>query len=85
MGNAPGFGSMKARRLRSLLQRELGYTVDKTRSKGGSHRRLVCEGRPDLTFAFHDGDEIGGTMVRTILVRGVGLTLEQALEVVMRG
>ncbi len=56
-----------------MLQRELGYTVDKTRSKGGSHRRLVSEGRPDLTFAFHDGDEIGGTMVRLYSSEVLGL------------
>lgn len=76
---------MKARRLRSLLERRLGYVVVSGRSKGGSHRRLEAPGRPGLWFAFHDGDEVGPAMIRTILVRQVGLTLDEAKEVVRRG
>lgn len=76
---------MKARRLRSLLERKLGYVVVARRSKGGSHRRLEAPGRPGLWFAFHDGDEVGGAMIRTILVRQVGLTLDEAKDVVQRG
>lgn len=79
---APGFGAMKARRLRTLLERELGYKL--VSSKGGSHRKLASEGRPQLTFAWHDGDEIGAAMVRTILVRQVGLSLDEAKELVRR-
>jgi predicted RNA binding protein YcfA (HicA-like mRNA interferase family) len=75
---------MKARRLRSLLARELGYEVVPGRGKG-SHRRLEAPGRPGLWFAFHDGDEVGAAIVRTILVRQVGLTLDEAKEVVRRG
>ncbi len=73
---------MKARKLRTLLERELGYTLAST--KGGSHRRLVCENRPQLTFAWHDGDEIGPAMVRHILVRDVGLSSDEAKELVRR-
>jgi predicted RNA binding protein YcfA (HicA-like mRNA interferase family) len=74
---------MKARRLRTLLERELGYRARP--GGGGSHRKLEAPGRPTLTFAFHDGDEVGGAMVRTILVRQVGLTLDEAKEVAARG
>jgi predicted RNA binding protein YcfA (HicA-like mRNA interferase family) len=83
MSVAPGFGAMKARRLRSLLERELGYVAKP--GTGGSHRKLEAPGRPQLTFAFHDGDEVGAAMVRTILVRQVGLTLDEAKQVVKRG
>lgn len=79
---APGFRALKARKLRTLLERELGYTL--ASSKGGSHRKLKCEGRPTLTFAWHDGDEIGGAMIRTILVRQVGLSVDEAKELVRR-
>jgi predicted RNA binding protein YcfA (HicA-like mRNA interferase family) len=76
---------MKARRLRSLLERRLGYTVDPNHSKGGSHRTLRSPGRPTVTFAFHDGAEVGPHVVRRILVKDVGLTLDEAKEVVRRG
>jgi len=74
---------MKARRLRGLLARELGYAVEEP-TGGGSHRKLVAAGRPTLVFAFHDRDEIGPAMVRRILVRDVGLTLAEAVEVMKR-
>lgn len=45
---APGFPSMKARRLRRLLERELGYAV--VRQKG-SHRRMESPDHPAITFA----------------------------------
>lgn len=76
---------MKARRLRSLLQRELGYEVDPASERGGSHTWLVSAGRPRVRLAFHDGDEVGGDVVRKVLVRDVGLTLDEAREVVRRG
>ncbi len=83
MAKAPGFAAMKARRLRRLLELELGYeVVDAT---GGSHRKMRSEGRPTLIFAFHDGDEIGPATVRSILVKQVGLSLDEAKEVVGRG
>lgn len=83
MPNAPGFAAMKARRMRSLLERELGYTAKP--GTGGSHRKLEAEGRPTLIFAFHDGAEVGPALVRSILVKQVGLTLEEAKQVVKRG
>jgi len=53
---------MKAGRLLAVLLR-VGWTVSRQR---GSHRRLVRPGHPPLTFAFHDGDEIGPRMVAKI-------------------
>lgn len=79
---APGFAAMKARRLRRLLETQLGYTV--VRQKG-SHRRMESPGHRPIMFAFHDGDTVGPALVRDILVRQVGLTLEQAKEVAGRG
>lgn len=70
---------MKAKKMRRCL-RKLGYRADPNRGKGGSHTWLVCEGRPDVLFAFHDKVEIGSVMVRKILVQQVGLTLEEAKE-----
>lgn len=63
----------------AILQRELGYRVER---QVGSHRRLVAEGRPTLTFAFHDGVSLSPGVVRDILIRQVGLTHDDALKVV---
>ena len=65
-----------------LLRVDLGYEV--TRQKG-SHRRLESEGRPAITFAFHDGRSLTPVEVRDILVKQVGLTFAEALEVVQDG
>lgn len=73
MGNQ--IPSMKARALLAVLKREpLCYSV--TRQKG-SHRRLESPSYPPLLFAFHDGDTIGATMVKKILINSVGLTAEE--------
>lgn len=75
------FPAMKARRLLTMLTQELGYAVVRHE---GSHRRLTAPGRPDLTFAFHDGVEVGGVAVRRILVKQVRLSETEALEVIRR-
>jgi len=46
----------------------------------GSHRRLEAEGRPSLTFSFHDRETIPGGMVRKILVDQIGLTEDDARD-----
>jgi predicted RNA binding protein YcfA (HicA-like mRNA interferase family) len=76
------FPALKAAQLLRVL-RSLGYEVQEHR--GGSHRWLRARGRPDLRWAFHDGVTIGPVMVRRILVRDVGLDVDEALEVVRRG
>ena len=47
--------------LGSLLKS--GWSVKRQR---GSHRILTKVGRPDCTFAFHDGEEIGPRMLARI-------------------
>ncbi len=73
------FPSLKARQLVRILGR-LGYRV--ARHAGTSHRWMVAEGRPRIRIAFHDRDTIGPRLVRNILVEQVGLTAEQALELI---
>lgn len=63
----------------AVLQRELGYKIER---QAGSHRRLVAEGRPSLTFAFHDGVSLSPGLVRDILIKQVGLSRDDALKVV---
>lgn len=71
---------MRGRALLRLLARQpLGYQEDPSRSRRGSHRTLISEGRPALIFAFHDRQEIAPGLVRKILIRDVGLTEEEAL------
>lgn len=73
----PGFSELSARRMRRVLEK-LGYV--QVSNKGGSHRKLRAEGRPDITFAFHDGDTVGPHLVRDM--KQVGLTLDDARKVV---
>jgi predicted RNA binding protein YcfA (HicA-like mRNA interferase family) len=73
------FPSMKAGDLLRVLCRDpLGYSVDRQR---GSHRRLVSEKYPPLLFSFHDGVTVAPRLVRKILLQDVGLTAEEAEEV----
>ena len=75
------FPSLRAQQMLRVLRR-LGYQEGR---REGSHRRLVAGGRPELTFAFHDRVTLPPGVVRSILVRQVGLTVDEALEVVRRG
>lgn len=63
----------------AVLQGKLGYEVER---QSGSHRRLVAEGRPTLTFAFHDSVSLSPGEVRDILVKQVGLGRDEALRMV---
>lgn len=76
------FPSLKARVMLRLLQAELGYSLVR---RSGSHRRLVAVGRPELTFAFHDRRSLTPVEVRDILVKQVGLSVDDALKVVRGG
>ena len=76
----PGFPSLRARRLRTLLQRELGYEVVRQR---GSHKQMRAPGLKPITFAYPDGDAIGALMVRRILL-STGISEERAKEVASR-
>jgi predicted RNA binding protein YcfA (HicA-like mRNA interferase family) len=70
--------AIKSRRLlRVLMSEPLGY-VEVRRS--GSHRRLKADGRPALTWAFHDSRTLSPTEVRRVLVNQVGLAEDEALK-----
>ncbi|HWX44639.1 MAG TPA: type II toxin-antitoxin system HicA family toxin [Solirubrobacteraceae bacterium] len=57
------FPSLKAKQLLRVLQAEpLGYRI--TRQKG-SHRKLEAVSHPTVIFAFHDGQTIRPSTVRT--------------------
>jgi predicted RNA binding protein YcfA (HicA-like mRNA interferase family) len=72
------FPSLKAKRLLTILMaKPLEYRIVR---QSGSHRRMESEGRPSLTFAFHDGATIPGGMVRKILVQQVGLDEREARD-----
>jgi predicted RNA binding protein YcfA (HicA-like mRNA interferase family) len=69
--------SQSAEALAILTSEPLNYRVVR---QSGSHRRLEADGRPTLTFAFHDGTTIAPGLVRKIFVNDVGLTDEEARE-----
>jgi predicted RNA binding protein YcfA (HicA-like mRNA interferase family) len=62
--------SSKARRVLAALLR-IGWVVK--RQSGTSHRILARPGWPDFVFAFHDGAEIGPSMLARI-AKYTGLT-----------
>jgi hypothetical protein len=80
------FPSMRWPQLERILTREpLNYRLERhkgRRPKGGSHKKLVADGRPDLYMAFHDQAEIPGRTIRTILVDQVGLSEDEARALV---
>lgn len=74
---------MKAAKLQSLLESELGYFI---KAQRGSHKKMASrDGHPQLTFAFHDGDEVPPGLVRKILVKDVGLAAEAASQLLGLG
>lgn len=73
------FPTMKARELLNILLRKpLNYRIMRMR---GSHRTLISLDRPRVLYSYHDSEELSGYMVRKILVNGVGLNENEALEV----
>ena len=76
--SATQFGSMKAKDLFALLRRRpLGYQVT---HQTGSHRKLESDHYPPLLFAFHDRDTVPPGLVRKILTKDVGLSKQEALD-----
>jgi predicted RNA binding protein YcfA (HicA-like mRNA interferase family) len=69
---------MGANALLAVLQRAPLNYIEVRRN--GSHRVLRAESRPPLSFSFHQGVTIGPRLVRKILVDDVGLTEEEALD-----
>lgn len=72
------FPSLRGRAFIRIIE-GLGYTCVR---RNGSHRRYEAPGRQPITVAFHDNADIPPGLVRSILTRQVGLTIEEALEVV---
>jgi len=69
---------MKAKRLLAVLERKpLSYRVTR---RAGSHRRLRSPDYPSITFAFHDNQTVPPWTVSKILLGDVGLTEDDALE-----
>ena len=71
------YPSMKSSDLLHILA-HLGYIEDR---RVGSHRRLKANGRPDLTFAFHDGQTVPPGLVRKIVAKDVGLSEDEIREI----
>lgn len=72
------FPAMKSRRLLRVLTSEpLNYHEVR---RSGSHRRLKAEGRPALTWAYHDSRTLSPVEVRRVLVNQVGLAEAEALK-----
>ncbi|WP_196775527.1 type II toxin-antitoxin system HicA family toxin [Corynebacterium xerosis] len=71
---------MKATKLRGILKKELGYKVVPKRGKG-SHTVYESEEYGRLVWGFHNKRNLAPREVRNVLVRQVGLTIEQAKEV----
>ena len=63
------FPSAKAKKVLAALLR-IGWVVKR---QTGSHKTLSRSGWPDYVFAFHDGDEIGPSMISRI-AKATGLT-----------
>lgn len=75
------FPSLKAKKLMKVLQRKpLCYEVV---SQEGSHCKLQSKtGYPPIDFVHHDKDEVPPGLVRQMLVKRVGLTEKEALELI---
>lgn len=70
------FPSVKAKRLLAILERKpLNYRVQR---QAGSHRWLLSPDYPPLLFAFHDRATVRPQVVRKILLRDVGLAMDEA-------
>ena len=63
------WGSAKAKHVLAALLR-IGWSVKRT---SGSHRTLWKEGRPNVIFAYHDGEELGPKILARI-AKETGLT-----------
>ena len=72
------FPSLSGAELMRFLAK-LGYKVQRV---NGSHHILAAPDRPGLVFAYHKGQTFPPGLVRKILVKDVGLSEAEALELV---
>ncbi len=76
------FPSLKATKLRKILQKKLGYCFQPgSKNGGGSHCYLIADGRNRIRWAFHNNVSIPPRSVKSVLVDQAGLTVEEAKEV----
>ena len=76
------FPSMKAGKFLAVLTNApLGYAVTR---QSGSHRTLEADDLPKLLFSYHDGADVPPGVIRKYLVRVIGLSEAEALEL-LRG
>jgi len=69
--------------LMQVLERKPFQYVDRRSGSKGSHHVLTSpNGYPTLLWSFHDGQTLAPGLVRKILVKDVGLTVDEALLVV---
>jgi predicted RNA binding protein YcfA (HicA-like mRNA interferase family) len=75
------FPSLGAKKLMRILKKKpLKYRVV---SQVGSHRKLQSmNGYPDIDFVYHDKDEVPPGLVRRMLCHRVGLTEEEAKDLI---
>lgn len=69
---------MKPKQLLKLL-RKLGYRIDRSSQNGGSHV-WITNGTNRFVWAFHPGQAIPPGLVKKILMKDVGLSEEEARE-----
>jgi predicted RNA binding protein YcfA (HicA-like mRNA interferase family) len=72
------FPSLKAEQLEAIVRQYCTFV----RQGKGSHRIYENHTGHRFPFDFHRGDEVNHTLVRRVLLRDVGLTLEQAQQAV---
>jgi hypothetical protein len=65
---------------RLLTSYPLNYRLSK--SKGGSHRTLIADGRKPINFYWHDSVEISGYLIRNLLMKRALLSEEEAFKLV---
>jgi hypothetical protein len=70
---------MRGSKLGRIIEKHCGPPI----RRSGSHRRY--RGRhKEFTFAYHDNAEVGGNIVRRVLIEDVGLTDAEARNEVSR-
>ena len=65
---------------RLLTSYPLNYRLSK--SKGGSHRTLIADGRKPINFYWHDSVEISGYLIRNLLMKRALLSEKEAFKLV---
>ena len=74
----PSFPAMTWPQFKRVLERRpLAYRVTK---QSGSHRKMESDNYPTLWLAFHDRAELAPGLIRKIMVKDIGLSEDEALQ-----